>query len=155
MIYLGKVTKNLVILCNHSQLNFIVDTHGNHHHGVTRHGQRGDGAEGIDHGGVGVGDEDHVALLDHGVAVVGGIKADATLHGVLREVLGGDGDVTVLAVDVHHLEVHHADVLFLDKLDDVLNLLIHMKILHFGIAILRYFNAYIVSQERPFVNLFL
>ena len=85
-------------------------------HGVTRHGQGGDGAEGVDHGGVGVGDEDHVALLNHSIAVVGGIKADAALHGVLGEVLGGNGDVTVLTVDVYHFEVHHLNALLLDEI---------------------------------------
>ena len=94
-------------------------------HGVTRHGQGGNGAEGVDHGCVGVGNEDHVALLHHGVPVVGGVEADAASHGVLGEVFGGNGDVTVLAVDIHHFEIHHLDALLLDESQDVLYALCH------------------------------
>ena len=39
-------------------------------HGVARHGQGGDVAEGINDGGVRIGDEDHVALFHHGIAIV-------------------------------------------------------------------------------------
>ena len=96
-------------------------------HGIARHGQGGDLTEGVDHRGVGVGDEHHVTFFHHGVAVVGCIKTDAVLHGLLGKVSGRDGHMAVLAIDVHHLEVHHLDVLFADELHDFLYSFCHKK----------------------------
>ena len=94
-------------------------------HRITRHREGRDLTEGIDHGGIGVGNEDHIALFHHGIAVVGGIEADAALHRFLRKAVGGDGHVAVLTVDVHHLEVHHLDVFFTDQVHDRLNFVLH------------------------------
>jgi len=93
-------------------------------HGVAGHGQSGDGAEGIDHGSVGVGDKDHVALFHHGIAVVGGVKADAVFHGIFGEVFRGDGHMAELAVDVDHFEVHHLNVFLADEIHDFLDFVI-------------------------------
>ena len=95
-------------------------------HGVAGHGQCGDLAEGIDHRRIRIGDKDHVALLHHGISVVGGIKTDAAFHGVLRKVFGGNGDMAVLAVDVHHFKIHHPNSLFFDQVKNILNALCHM-----------------------------
>ncbi len=89
-------------------------------HGIARHGQRGDLAEGIHHGRRNVRDEYHVALLHHGVAVVRRIEADAVLHRFLAETRGGDSHVAIRAADVHHFKVQHLHVVFTDELDHFL-----------------------------------
>ena len=112
-------------------------------HGVAGHGQGGHGAEGVDDGGVGVGDEDHVALLHHGVAVVTGIEADAVLHSLLGKVPGRDGDMAVGTVDVHHLEVHHLDAVVGDHGQNVLYSLTHSlcsSCLSYSLQVLDYYN---------------
>ena len=94
-------------------------------HGVAGHGQGFDIAEGVHIGRVQVGDEDHVALLHHRVAVVGGVEAHTVRHHVLAEILRGDGHVAELAVDVHHFEVHHLDPFVPDHTQDVLHRIRH------------------------------
>ena len=94
-------------------------------HCVTRHRKGGDGTEGVDDRGVGIGDEDHVALLYHGISIVGCIKSDSALHRVLGEVCGGDGYVTVLTVDIDHLEVDHLDTVFFDHSNNIFYVLAH------------------------------
>ena len=88
-------------------------------HGVADHGERLDTAERIDHRRFKIGNVDHVALLDHGIAVVGCIEADAVLHGILVEIRCGDGNMPELTVDVDDLEVHHLYILFLDERHNV------------------------------------
>lgn len=76
-------------------------------HGIADEGEGLDVAEGIYLRGVKVGDVHHVALFDHGVAVIGRVKAYAVHHGPLVEVRRGDGDVAELALDIDYLEVDH------------------------------------------------
>ena len=89
-------------------------------HGVADHAERLDLAERVDHRGLKVGNIDHVALFDHGVTVVGSVKADAARHRFLGEIRGGDSDVTELTADVNDLEVDHFDVFLLNALHNVL-----------------------------------
>ncbi len=97
-------------------------------HGVAGHRQGGDLTERVDLRGGGVGDKDHVALFDHGVAVVRGVEADAVGHGRFGEVLRGNGHMAVLAVDIDHFEVHHFDALLTNELHDILCRFSHGKI---------------------------
>ena len=98
-------------------------------HGAAGHGQGGHLAEGVGAGGVRVGDEHHVALFHRGIAVVGGIEADALGHGGFGKVLGGDGHMAVLPIDVHHFEVHHLYALLTDEPDHLVRGLCHFKYL--------------------------
>ena len=45
------------------------------------------------------------------IAIVGGVEAHAVRHHVLAEVFRRDGHMAELPVNIHHLEVHHLDVL--------------------------------------------
>ncbi len=85
---------------------------------IAAHGQGGHRGEGIHVGGGRIRQKHHVALLDGRIAVVGAVEADAVGEGVLPEPLHRDGDVPPAAVDVRHLEVDHADLLFLAQVPD-------------------------------------
>ena len=89
-------------------------------HGVAGHRQGGDLTEGVDLRGSGVGNKDHVALFDHGIAVVRGVEADAVGHGRFGKILGGNGHMAVLAVDIDHFEIDHLDALLTNELHDIL-----------------------------------
>ena len=94
-------------------------------HGIAGHGQCGDGTERIDAGSIRIGNEHHVTLFNHCIAVVRCIEADAVAHHTFIEILGRNGHMTELAVDVHHFEVHHFDIMLFDHFHDLLNLVIH------------------------------
>ena len=97
-------------------------------HGVAGHRQGGDLTEGVDLRGSGVGNKDHVALFDHGVAVVRGVKADAVGHGRFGKILGGNGHMAVLAVNIDHFKVHHLDALLTNELHDILCCFSHWEL---------------------------
>ena len=84
-------------------------------HRVADHRKRLNRAEGIDHRGIQIGNVDHVALFDDGIAVVGCVEADAVLQRFLGKVCCRNGHMTELSVDVDDFEVDHLDVLFLDE----------------------------------------
>ena len=89
-------------------------------HGITGHGERGNIAERIHLGGLRIRDKDHVALFHHCIAIVGGIKSNAFCDGGFGEIPGRNGHMAILPVDVHHFEINHLDIFFLDTSDDVL-----------------------------------
>ena len=88
-------------------------------HRVTRHGKRGNGAERINESCVGIGDKYHITLFYNCIAVVGSIKADATLHCILGEIFGRNGNVAVLTVDVNHLKVDHLNAIDADHFQNI------------------------------------
>ena len=85
---------------------------------IAAHGQGRDGGEGVHTGGIRVRKEHHVAFFNGGIAIVGAVEADAVGEGVLAETLHRNGDVPPAAVDVRHLEIDHADLLFLAQVPD-------------------------------------
>ena len=89
-------------------------------HGIAGHRERRDLAERVDLRGVRVRDKDHIALFDHSVAIVRGVKADAVGHGRFGKILGGNGHMAVLAVDIDHFEIDHLDALLTNELHDLL-----------------------------------
>ena len=89
-------------------------------HGVAGHGQGGNLAERIHHSGIRIGNKDHVALFHHSIAVIGSVKAYALGHNFLVKIPRGNGHMAELAVDVHHLKVHHFDSLLLNEAHDIL-----------------------------------
>ena len=84
-------------------------------HHIPDHGEGGHLPKGVHHRSVQIGHENHVAALDGGVSVVGPVKPNAVLHGVLVEPADGDAQMTPPPVDVRHLEVDHFDVFFLTQ----------------------------------------
>ena len=94
-------------------------------HGIAGHGQGGNLAERIYCSGIGIRNEDHIALFYNGISIVGGIKADTGLHGVLRKILSGDRNVAVLPVNIHHFEIDHFDAVFPDHGKNILNSFCH------------------------------
>ena len=118
-ILLGPLGDRAGVLAEAAVLRLVDDHH------VAGHGEGGDLCEGVQLGGAGVGDEDHVALFHRGVAKVGAVKADAVLERILAEALGGDGDVMPASLKIDGLEVDHADVLLLAQREDLLNLIGH------------------------------
>ena len=70
--------------------------------------------------GVWVRDKDHIALFDHSVAIVRGVETDAVGHGRFGKILGGNGHMAILAVDIDHFEIDHLDALLTNELHDLL-----------------------------------
>ena len=66
------------------------------------------------HGGIQVGNKDHIALFHHSIAIVGGIEADAVFHNVLVKRACWNRNMTELAVDIHHFKIYHPDIMIPD-----------------------------------------
>jgi len=76
--------------------------------------------EGVDHGGVGVGDQEHVRLLDLLEAPNrGAIEAVAVLEAIGRQLVGGHGEVLHEAGEVTEAEVDDLDALVLGQAQDL------------------------------------
>ena len=87
-------------------------------HDIAYHGKGGYLSELIDNSRVQHGDKHHVAGFHGGVAVVGAVKADTVLHGVLIESLYRDAEMTPSAVNIGQLEVNYLDVIIFAKLQN-------------------------------------
>ena len=126
----------------------IVDNHG-----VSGHGQGGNSAEGVHYSGVGIGDENHIGLFHHSVAVVGGIETNALSHHFLVKIGCGNGDMTELAVDIHHLKVYHPDALILNQVHNILYCFAHNAFAPFGFQFL--FRLFQLYKKSYFKSIFL
>ena len=82
-----------------------------HHHQGWRFG------EGIEHVGAGIGNQQHVALVNGGPAANGGaIHAEALFKRIFRELVNGVGNVVPQAGEVGEAEVEQLDSIFLHEL---------------------------------------
>ena len=90
-------------------------------HCIAAHGEGRNLRKGIDSSGGKVGNEDHIAVFNGRVAVVGTIKADAVFHRVFIKTGGGDGDMTPTTVDVGHFEIDHFNFIVKDEFLCLLN----------------------------------
>ena len=95
------------------------------HHHVSHKGQGGDLHIGVHNAGGQVRDEHHIAVVHHGIAVVGAVKADAVLHNALVQPLRRDGEMPPTAIQVRELEIHHSDTVLLNELPCLLDALEH------------------------------
>ena len=86
----------------------------NDHH-IPDHGQRGDLPKGVHCRGVQVGHKDHVAALNGRIAIIGTVKPNAVLHGVLVEPPHRNAEVPPPAINIGHLKVDHLYSFFLTQ----------------------------------------
>ena len=94
-------------------------------HGVAGHGQSGDLTERIDNSGVRIGDKNHIAFFNNSVSVIRCVEANTVFHDILCKIGGGNGHVSELAVDIHHFEIHHSDILFLNEGHNIVHIFTH------------------------------
>ena len=90
-------------------------------HCIAAHGEGRNLRKGIDSSGGKVGNEDHIAVFNGCVAVVGTIKADAVFHRVFIKTGGGDGDMTPTTIDIGHFEIDHFNFIVKDEFLCLLN----------------------------------
>ena len=95
------------------------------HHHVPYEGQGGDLCIRVHNAGGQVWDEYHIAVVHHGIAVVGAVKADAVLHNALVQPLRRDGEMPPTAIQICELEIHHLDAVLLNELPCLLDALEH------------------------------
>ena len=81
-------------------------------HNIADHGQGRNLREGIDGSRIQIRHKDHVTALNGSIAIVGTVKANTILHGVLVQAANGNAQVTPSAIDVSHLKVNDFDFLF-------------------------------------------
>ena len=88
---------------------------------VSAHGQGGNLRKGIHIGRIRIRQEHHVAFLNGRVSVVGTVEADAVGEGILPEPFHRNGDMPPASIDISHLKIDHADLLFLTQPLDFLD----------------------------------
>ena len=90
-------------------------------HCIAAHGEGRNLRKGIDSSGGKVGNEDHIAVFNGRVAVVGTVKADAVFHRVFIKTGGGDGDMAPTTVNIGHFEIDHFNFIVKDEFLCLLN----------------------------------
>ena len=79
---------------------------------VADHGEGLDRAERVQHGGLGLGNDEHVAFVDPlPAADAVAVEPQAILEDVLVEFIDGDGEVLPEAGEVHEAEIDGLDIL--------------------------------------------
>ena len=85
------------------------------------HDEGGDLVEGVHHGGIRIGDENHVRFVDGGPAADGGaVDAEALFEGVFGEHGDGVGDVVLEAGDIGEAHIQLLSAVFLGERENVL-----------------------------------